>query len=121
MTDPHISFRKPACIVEKDDTSWSGKYYIYLGHHFEKGHTCWVVGAYNILTDARAERHYNSMHGSDDPKAAALIYWAEIYPKFMRKPEDEEQAEFDRDMRAFFEREQQRRGIKKGENKVNIV
>lgn len=111
MTDPHISFRKPNCIIHADETSWSGKYYIYLGHHYESGHECWVVGAYNIVTDVRTERHYNSVNGSRDPKADALIYWEPFLTKMQQAPESEEPSEFELELKTFMENEGRKKGI----------
>lgn len=111
MTDPHISFRKPKCIVEQSAMSWSNKYHIYLGRHYhEAGKECWIVGAYNVVTTVRTERHYNTMFGAKDPKAEALIVWHTFLENMTRAPEAEEQQDWELEMRKYLEADAKKKG-----------
>lgn len=121
MSDPHLSFRKPPYIIKHDGMSWSGKYYYYLGHHFHEGHECWVMGAYNVVTDKRTERHYSTVFGAKDPKAECLALWQPFEEVMLRAPADEETNEVELDMKKFLQREAVRKGIKPGEQQANIV
>lgn len=91
---PLLDFRRPKCVVVKETDSWSGKYTIFYGHHFVKGHTCYDVGAINRHNGEITTRHYLDF-GRDNPKAEALAYYHELEKGMKRAPINEEKNEND--------------------------
>lgn len=130
---PTLNFRRPPYILHDEGTSWSGKWWIYLGHHYHTtAHECWVVGAINLVTGRAQEHHINTMKGPvttingektqvvnvcKDPKGEALIEWEEFKSKMQARPASEEtdeaNAEWDRYIKPFLQREAGRRGLGK--------
>lgn len=119
----NISFRKPNWIVHDQGTSWSGKYEYFLGHHYhEAGKECWIIAAYNIVTGAMTERHFNlipfqlpMINTCKDPKAEALVQYETFKTIMDKPPEEEETDEWSKTIRPFLERERKRQGIKNNE------
>lgn len=89
-----LDFRKPRCVVVKEITSASGKYKLFYGHHFVKGHTCYDVGTINQLTGEIVSRHYLDQ-GMGNPKAECLRIYHEMEKGMLRKPDNEETDEND--------------------------
>ena len=87
---PLLDFRQPKCVVTKEETSGSGKYRIFLGHHFVQGHTCYDVGAINRETGEIISRHYLD-NGKGNPKAEALAVYHEFAKGMLKGPQNEEQ------------------------------
>lgn len=110
MSDPHISFRKPKCIIEQHHMSWSHKYWCYLGRHYEAGKECWIVGAINTVTSEDRARHYCETYGSKDPKAEALIYWETFTTTMLKAPESEETNEWELEISKYLERNAKTKG-----------
>jgi hypothetical protein len=111
MADPHISFRKPKCIIEQSTMSWSNKYYLYLGRHYhEAGKECWIVGAINTVTSEDRARHYNTFFGSNDPKAEALIFWQKFFEGMTKAPETEEKHDWEIELQNYLGQNAKRKG-----------
>ena len=120
MSDPHISFRKPKCIIEQDTMSWSHKYYLYLGRHYHHaGKECWIVGAINTVTSEDRARHYNTDAGSVDPKAEALIFWEAFLTGMTKAPEKEEKDDWEIELQKYLQKEAKRQGYTS--EKPNII
>lgn len=127
MSDSHLQFRKPKCIIHAEGMSHSGKYYIFLGHHFhDTAHECWIVGAYNIVTGVQKECHYNTipfykelpgigqqnLNTCKDPKGEALIVWEPFYEQMLASPTwPEETDEWEKTIKPFLAREAKRQGV----------
>jgi hypothetical protein len=85
-----LDFRKPKCVVVKHCESASGKYTLFYGHHYVKGHTCYDVGTINRQTDEIITRHYRD-EGRGNPKSEALHIYHEYEQTLTRKSGPEEQ------------------------------
>lgn len=136
MADSHLQFKRPACIIHAEGMSHSGKYYIFLGHHYhDSAHECWIIGAYNIATGVQKECHFNTipywkpvkgvglqnLNTCKDPKGEALIVWEPYYQHMLAAPDyPEETDEWYQTIKPFLEREAQRQGVKLDEQQ-NIV
>ena len=88
---PGLVFRNPNVNILERTISTSGKYMIFIGTHFEKGHTCWVVGVCNKANGEIIMRHYNSLiKDCIAPRASAYTYWEEFKRRMKEKAQDEE-------------------------------
>jgi hypothetical protein len=86
-----LQFRNPQVNILEKTISTSGKYMLFIGIHFEKGHTCWVVGCSNKATGEMVMRHYNEqIPGCVAPQAQAYTYWEEFKTKMKEPAQDEE-------------------------------
>ena len=89
-----LDFRKPNVSVVDKCISWSGKYFCFLGSHYEAGKICWVVGSSNKVTGEIVMRHYSETNGAIAPKAQAATEWEKYKAAMVKAPESEEQDEF---------------------------
>src|SRR5258708_1591081 len=87
-----LDFRKPNCVVLKSTTSWSGKYKIFYGHHYVRGHMCYDVGGINKENGLITSRHYNEHDyiNQEHAKSEALRCYHELEKGMKRAPEKEE-------------------------------
>lgn len=107
---PLLDFRKPNCVIQREEVSNSGKYKIFFGHHYVKGKPCFDVGAINQANGEITTRHYLDT-GTSNPKAEALRVYDELAKGMRRKPESEE----DQDNNPFIA-DEYRRQLKRGIN-----
>ena len=108
-----LDFRKPPCVVVKEEVSWSGKYKIFFGHHFPKGKKCFDVGAINKETGEITTRHYNETRFDQadvQAKAEALRVYDELSQGMRRKPQSEETDD------SIFKSDAYRRSLKQYSN-----
>jgi len=103
-----LDFRKPQVYIVEKVISQSGKYLCFLGNHYHKGHTCWVVGSSNKLTGEIVMRHYNTK--SLAPKAEAETYWRQLKEKMLAKPKSE--LEEDAHITRPWEKESVKKGVR---------
>jgi hypothetical protein len=93
--------------LEKEK-SRSGKYWIFFGHHYEKGHPCFVVGSSNLKTGEVVVRHYNDqIKDCVAPQAMATTYWEQFKSAMTQPSEHEgeyEDAEESKQLEAWFAR-----------------
>lgn len=89
-----LDFRKPKCVVLKEVQSASGKYTLFYGYHFVRGHTCYDVGTINRVNGEIVTRHYTD-EGKGNPKAEALTCFHEYEKALTRKAQHEEQDDND--------------------------
>lgn len=86
---PLITFRLPDVVILEKTKSTSGRFLIFLGNHYEKGHACWVVGSSDLESGEIVMRHYNDqIPGCLSPKAQAYSYWEEFRAKITEQKED---------------------------------
>lgn len=93
---PALSFRRPNVNIQEEKLSTSGKYLLFIGVHYEAGHTCWVVGSSNRESGEIIMRHYNDgIPHCVAPKSQAYTQWEKFSFKMTERPnhtyEDEEQ------------------------------
>lgn len=86
---PLLDFRKPKCIVTRNDVSYSGKYKLYFGHHFNCGKTCYDVGTINQADGEIVTRHYRE-DWNINAKAEALRAYDTLLKGMKRAPKSEE-------------------------------
>lgn len=105
---PLLDFRKPNVTILERSTSWSGKYFIFLGSHYHHGSICWVFGGQSRVTGITTMRHYNSKETTalaDNPealKAYATNQWEEYKEKMKAAPDHEEESnELFRDIEPY--------------------
>lgn len=99
-----LDFRKPKCVVVKEKVSWSGKYKIFYGHHYVKGHTCYDIGAVNRTNGEITTRHYIDK-GVGNPKAEALMIFDNLQKEMLRAPKSEENEDLDPRLADEFRRQ----------------
>lgn len=88
---PALAFRQPEVNILEKTLSTSGKYLVFLGIHFEKGITCWVIGCSNKANGHITMRHYNEgIKGCVAPRAQAYTFWEEFKTKMKEKADEEE-------------------------------
>ena len=87
-----LDFRKPNCVIQKEEKSYSGKYKVYFGHHYVNAKMCFDVGAINQENGEITTRHYNETAdgGATQAKAEALRVFHELVKGMKRKPDAEE-------------------------------
>jgi hypothetical protein len=95
-----LDFRKPKCVVLDKCTSWSGKYWLYYGHHYVAGHLCYDVGVRDNGSGLITTRHYHEK-SYPNPKAEALAFWHEFKQKMVKAPESEEKDDAQIDISKF--------------------
>lgn len=91
-------YRKPQVYIRESAISASGKYYLFLGSHYEAGVFCTVVG---VSTDREISMlHFNEKitdpetgKGCVEPKATAEMLWENFKDAMVRIPEDAEYEE----------------------------
>lgn len=85
-------WRKPPCVIEDFQLSYTGKYWGFLGTHFHEGRKCWQVGSVNTETGETIARHYNERNHANETlaKHEAQEYWEELKAGLARKPTEEE-------------------------------
>ena len=81
-------------MVLKQTQSTSGKYTLFYGYHYVKGHTCYDVGSINRLTGEIISRHYLD-EGNGNPKAEALHIFHEYEQALTKRGQIEEQDDND--------------------------
>jgi hypothetical protein len=89
---PLLDFRRPKIVIIKEVVSYTGKYTLFYGHHFVKGHTCYDVGTINKTNGEIITRHYLDQ-GRGNPKSEALACYHEMEKGLTRKPTHEEELE----------------------------
>lgn len=83
-----VKFPQPDIIMYEKTLSTSGQFLIFYGQHFEKGHSCWVVGSSNKASGEIVMRHYNDqIPGCVSPKAQAVQFWEEFRARMTERKE----------------------------------
>lgn len=89
-----LDFRKPNVQILEKAVSYSGKYFIFYGFHYEAGKQCFVVGASNKLDGEIVMRHYNETVTPgielNAIKAVSFSIWEKYREAMVRKPDGEE-------------------------------
>lgn len=87
-------WRKPPCVIEDHQLSYTGKYWGFFGTHFHQGIKCWQVGAVNTEDGVTTSRHYNERITVNEilAKKTAQKYWEEFKEILHHKPTEEERA-----------------------------
>lgn len=81
------------CVIISKVQSTTGKYFCFLGTHYNGKVQCYDVGSYNNVTGEIVRRHY-TLEGN---KEEAYAYWSEFRAKMTAKREEGgEDAEKDR-------------------------
>jgi hypothetical protein len=101
---PELHFPKIPFVVDKLTHSTSGKYRLFLGHHYEAGISCWVVGAISGITGIATVCHFNEkVPEIIAPKAEAHAFWEQFSTKMKEKAHDEEPGYLD-DLQPYLDR-----------------
>lgn len=90
-----VDFKKPPYVVLDGVVSYTGKYYGFLGTHFEKGIICYVVGAINKQDGSTTCRHYNEHNGCVNPehaKSSATKTWNDLRAGLVAKPRNPDES-----------------------------
>lgn len=66
------------CVILGKASSYTGKYFLFYGTHYNGRMQCYDVGAYNNVTGEIIRRHYTD-------KTAALVYWDD-FREGMQRP-----------------------------------
>ena len=97
-----LGFRVPDVIIEEHKVSTSGKYLVFLGFHYEQGHTCWVVGSSNKVTNEVIMQHHNDrIPNCFAPEAQAKMKWEKFKELMTRRSDNEEEPSYLEDLQRY--------------------